>query len=239
MILADSIGNTGFGTEDKSLEQLQAVVHRYCLSLTGSGWDAEDLAQDTWLKAAGTLKSFGHTNPEAFLLRIARNTWIDQTRRKAVLTRILRREQEKVILPDYGSVEIEAALQSLMKHLSPLQRTVFLLRDVLGFTCREAAERLETTEGAVKAALHRARQSLEAVKADLENDALPLPEEEGLRAFLRTFAAAYRMGDIAVLVELSQRGEVEPATVTGIIQTRLLRSSIQKVGTGSALQLAA
>jgi RNA polymerase sigma-70 factor (ECF subfamily) len=132
MILADSIENTGIGAGGKSLEHLQDVVNRYCLSLTGSSWDAEDLAQDTWLKAIETLKILGHTNPEAFLLRIAKNTWIDQSRRKTVLDRILKRERPKVTLPDNGPFEIETAFQALMKHLSPLQRTVFLLRDVFG-----------------------------------------------------------------------------------------------------------
>jgi RNA polymerase sigma factor (sigma-70 family) len=237
MIVSDSIENTGIEADGKSLEQLQGVVYRYCLSLTGSKWDAEDLAQDTWLKAIGTLKGLGHTNPEAYLLRIAKNTWIDQARRKSVLTRIIKREQPKVTLPDNGTFEIETAFQALMKHLSPLQRTVFLLRDILGFSIGEAAEKLETTEGAVKAALHRARLSLEAVKVDLEKCELPLPEEKGMRAFLRAFAVAYEMGDITTLVLLSQRGEMEPTLVTGIVQNRLPQNSFSLRSTDNRLNI--
>ncbi|NOU95834.1 sigma-70 family RNA polymerase sigma factor [Paenibacillus sp. LMG 31456] len=245
MILTESLANTGITEnkeDDKSLEQLQALVNRYCLSLTGSNWDAEDLAQDTWLKAIESLKSSGHTNPEAFLLRIAKNTWIDQTRRNNVLDRILKKDQPKATMPDNGPFEIEMAFQSLMKHLSPLQRTVFLLRDLFGFSIGETAILLNTTEGAVKAALHRARHALEAVKIDLEQGALPLPEEEDLRDFLRAIATAYQMGDVATLMELSLRGAAAPAVVIGIVQYKLLhsyRSSIPRTNTQPTARMAA
>ncbi|MCR8633100.1 RNA polymerase sigma factor [Paenibacillus radicis (ex Xue et al. 2023)] len=229
MILTEAEANTRIkeNLEDgKSVEQLQNHLNRYCLSLTGSIWDAEDLAQDTWLKALGNLKSQEHhSNPEALLLRIAKNTWIDQTRRNKVLDRILKREQPKVSMLDNDSFEIEAAFQALMKHLSPLQRTVFLLRDVLGFSIGDAAKLLKTTEGAMKAALHRARHALEAVKFDLKQGTLSLPEEEELRAFLRAIASAYQIGDITALMELSLRGEAVPAAAIGIVQYKLLQSS--------------
>ncbi|WP_124726797.1 RNA polymerase sigma factor [Staphylospora marina] len=209
------------GVDGKSLERLQAVLNRYCLAVTGSDWDAEDLAQDTWLKATGTLRR-GHANPEAFLLRIAKNTWIDQVRRKAVLARILNRERPKEALPDHGSFEIEWMFQALMKHLSPLQRTVFLLRDVFGYSSAETAEWLDTTEGAVKAALRRARRSLAAVRDELEKGTLPIPEKEHVKAFLRAVATAYQEGEVARLVELVLRDEADPAMVIGVVQSRAL-----------------
>ncbi|MBP1997085.1 RNA polymerase sigma factor [Paenibacillus eucommiae] len=217
---------------DESIEHLQAVVNRYCLSITGSIWDAEDLAQDTWLKAISTLNDFGqknvfgHKNPEAYLLRIAKNTWIDQARRKNLFLKILKREQPEVALPENGSFEIETAFLALRKHLTPLQRTVFLLRDVFGYSIAEAADKLQTTEGAVKAALHRARLALDAVKDELEQSILPVPKEEGLKAFLRALAAAYQMGDIATLIELAQQDELEPAVVFGIAQNQVIGKSL-------------
>ncbi|MGM1022720.1 MAG: RNA polymerase sigma factor [Bacillota bacterium] len=207
----------------ENLEELQAVLKRYCLSLTKSNWDAEELAQDTWIKALGKLNSFEHTNPKALLLRIAKNTWIDDMRRKAVYTRILNREQAKVTVPDNGSFEIEIALQSLMNHLSPLQRTVFLLRDVFEYSISETSDMLETTEGAVKVALHRARKSLGAVKEDLLKGELALPESENSKTFLRALTAAYQMGDIAAMVMLSHQDAMEPDVVIGIVNNKLIR----------------
>lgn len=226
MILADSIKSMETKAEDKSIEQLQSAVHRYCLSLTKSTWDAEDLAQDTWLKGLRIINGIKHNNPEALLLRIAKNTWIDQSRRKNLWTRIVKQEKLKESSPNLSLLGIEEALQALIKHLSPLQRTVFLLRDVFGYSIGETAEMLGTTAGAIKAALHRARESLEAVKNDLESGSLRLPEEEGLKAFLRAFAIAYQMGDIARLVELAQMDIVEAAAAASMVQHRLLRHSI-------------
>lgn len=213
----------GMMSSDKSVEQLQAMLNRYCLSITGSHWEADDLAQDTWLKAIGILLGSGHRNPEAFLLRIAKNTWIDQTRRKTVLARIEKLERCEAALPDSGSFEIETAFHALLIHLSPLQRTVFLLRDVFHYSIAEAAHLLQTSEGAVKAALHRARQSLEAVKDDLRTNILPVPEEESLKELLQALAAAYHAGDIATLVQLAARGDVEPVVAIGIVQNRMLQ----------------
>lgn len=224
MRIDDSIQMTDNIINIENLEELQAVLKRYCLSLTKSNWDAEELAQDTWIKALGKLNSFEHTNTEALLLRIAKNTWIDDIRRKAVYTRILNREQAKVTVPDHGSFEIEIALQSLMKHLSPLQRTVFLLRDVFGYSIRETSDMLETTEGAVKVALHRARKSLGAVREDLLKGELSLPESENSKTFLRALTAAYQMGDIAAMVMLSNQDVVEADVMIGIVNHKLHRS---------------
>ncbi|AKG37630.1 hypothetical protein VK70_06200 [Paenibacillus durus ATCC 35681] len=195
---------------------LQAALKRYCLSLTGSSWDAEDLAQDTWLKALEPLRA-GHNNPEAFLLRIAKNAWIDAGRRKAVLQRILEQSNEaKYMEQENGEFEAEMAFQALMKHLSPLQRSVFLMRDVLEYTTAETAELLDATEGAVKAALHRARLAIPAVRKELSADGPMLPGEQSFRAFLEQMAAAYKQGQIAELIELTRQGDKEPSAVSAV-----------------------
>ncbi|OBA04450.1 RNA polymerase subunit sigma [Paenibacillus polymyxa] len=224
MNIDDSIQMTDNTVSIHNFEELQAVLKRYCLSLTKSNWDAEELAQDTWVKALGKLNKFEHTNPKALLLRIAKNTWIDDMRRKAVFTRILNKEEAKVTAPDHGSFEIEIALQSLIKHLSPLQRTVFLLRDVFGYSINETSDILGTTEGAVKVALHRARKSLGAVQEEFLKGELSLPESEKSKTFLRALTAAYQMGDIATLVMLSYQDVVEPDVMIGIVNNKLLWS---------------
>ncbi|MGG1941795.1 RNA polymerase sigma factor [Paenibacillus polymyxa] len=226
MNIDDSIQMTDNSVNIHNFDELQAVLKRYCLSLTKSNWDAEELAQNTWVKALGKLNNFEHTNPKALLLRIAKNTWIDEIRRKAVFTRILNREQAKVTEADHGAFEIEIALQSLMNHLSPLQRTVFLLRDVFAFSISETSDILGTTEGAVKVALHRARKSLGAVQEELLKGELSLPESEKSKTFLRALTAAYQMGDIATLVMLSYQDVMEPDVMIGIVNNKLLWSHI-------------
>jgi len=199
-------------------DQLQTVLHRYCLFLTKSKWDAEDLAQDTWLKGLRAAVDTNHNNPEALLLRIAKNTWIDQLRRKNQYQLLIQQVKPLEFAAHSSSLEHEEALYSLMLHLSPVQRTVFLLRDVLHYSIEETAERLNSTTGAIKAALHRAREALHAVRRELRDEAITIPEDEHMRSFLRAMAIAYHTGDLALLVELAQRDITEAPIIVGIAQ---------------------
>jgi RNA polymerase sigma-70 factor (ECF subfamily) len=72
-------------TAEDAPPPLRPDLHRYCLRLTGHLWDAEDLAQETMLRAFATLGSVHHSiqSPRAYLLRVATNTWIDALRRRA------------------------------------------------------------------------------------------------------------------------------------------------------------
>ncbi|NGM84594.1 RNA polymerase sigma factor [Paenibacillus sp. 7124] len=224
--------------DDSGIIQLQAALKRYCLSLTRSSWDAEDLVQDTWVKALDPLRS-GHGNPEAFLLRIAKNTWLDAARRKTALSQKLPLLLgPAAVTQGSGDFAAEMALQAMMKHLSPLQRTVFLLRDVLEYSAAEAAALLGTTEGAVKAALHRARRALPALREELAPDGPPLPEEPGFRALLKRMAAACERADIAELIALA-RLEDEPAEAVGWMQDSRPSQSTGRSGGGTVKLMAA
>ncbi|MFD0589922.1 RNA polymerase sigma factor [Paenibacillus sp. GCM10027627] len=201
------------GLGDKAdLERLHISLFRYCLVLTGSKWDAEDLSQLVWCKALTALKKSPHHNVEALLLRIAKNEWIDCCRRKAVYkTKVEALSAEERSAERKSSEEdsfaIEAMFGALLNHLSPLQRTVFVFRDALGFSNLETAEKLGLTEGAVKAALHRARKSIEAVRRELESDhggRLPSDSEE--RVWLEETVLAYEEGRVEDLAERLMAG---------------------------------
>ncbi|QUL56858.1 RNA polymerase sigma factor [Paenibacillus tritici] len=209
------------------LEELRSVLRRYCLSLTRSSYGADDLAQETWAKALGYRKFTGSPNPEALLLRIAKNTWIDAARRQNGLIHALERSgtapdpaSEAAMPGDLGDMEL--TFQALINHLSPLQRTAFVLRDVLGYSAAEAAVCLGTTEGAVKAALHRARLALAKVREELaEHEGPALPQNADYRAYLRALAHAYEQGQIPVMLELLRQdnaGNVTAAVSTHSIQ---------------------
>ncbi|MGO4544680.1 RNA polymerase sigma factor [Paenibacillus sp. 2TAB23] len=217
------------GNEQKSmLEALYATLHRYCLSLTKSSWDADDLVQDTWLRAMPTILAAAHANPEAFLLRIAKNIWIDQLRRnhshRLIIERIINSDARK----DQYVTDCEEPLYALIRHLSPIQRKVFLLREVFHYSIAETAEMLSTTDGAVKAALFRARDALTAARAELESGKIPLPKEEEWTQWLRVMAIAYHAGDISLLIELAQRDMAEAPLLMGKTTRIKLKTARQK-----------
>lgn len=141
---------------------------RYCHMLTGSKWEGDDLAQDTWMKVWLSIQSKGNELKlsRAYLYRIARNTWIDRGRKKSVLLDLS--PLEEVVEPIIDHDIMLSAMETLVEQLVPYQRSVLLLVDVFQYTAAEAAELLQTTEGAVKAALHRARMKMKSRINDSE-----------------------------------------------------------------------
>src|SRR5262249_62389030 len=61
-------------------------LHRYCIGLVGNVWDGEDLVQDTVVRVFALLgkRWAAIENPGGYLVRVATNLWIDQTRRRAL-----------------------------------------------------------------------------------------------------------------------------------------------------------
>ncbi|WP_068608680.1 RNA polymerase sigma factor [Paenibacillus swuensis] len=198
---------------------------RYCNSMTRSSWEAEDLAQDTWLKAIQHDQGNRPEKSDAFLYRIARNTWIDKIRRQARLHKIMQQDLSSTKQEmNEGTIQLEIIFHTMIHYLTPVQRTVFMLRDVFGYTAKEASEHLGTTEGAVKAALLRGRQSILAVREELDKGGLPLPQEEGARDYLKAIAAAYMDGDVALLVRMVLSNEADSAVAVVQVQIKAIET---------------
>lgn len=195
--------------------KLHTAIKRYCRTLADNPWDAEDLAQETWSKAIGKGRIDGHANPQALLMRIAKTTWVDRCRKRQTAEKFEKREQNSgraALAPPSPHpaerVELEPAFQALLDHLTPTQRAVFLLKDVFDFSLAETAGKLDMTEGAVKAALHRARKALHNIRRELDADLLPatdcppgkhaaLPNGTGAPSpLLRRLVEAYLNGDV-------------------------------------------
>ena len=87
-----------------------------------------------------------------------------------------------------------------LQQLPAKQRAALVLRDVLGFHTDEAASILETTPQSVKAALQRARATLDSYT--LEREQAPLPDSPTERNLLATFSDAVEVGDTARLLTL-------------------------------------
>ena len=142
-------------------------LRKYCFYLTGSAWDGEDLYQHSLMKLwrfylrVGELKDV-----RPFLLKIARNLWIDEYRRR----------QRKPVSPfmpaewnavatDVSYADIRGWIEWLACRLSIRQLHVWLLADYFGFTMKEIAGCLSVTMAAVRSQLHRAREKLRVCRA--------------------------------------------------------------------------
>ena len=177
------------------LDPWRPELWRYCRALTGSPWEAEDLAQETLLRAFAKLAEHHQdvTDARAWLFRIASNLWIDRQRKKGPLA-LPEGHEPAGEAPALGP-EVREALATLARHLPPQERAAVLLKDVFGFELSEVARALDTSVGAVKAALHRGRGRLAALRAaeagelDEAPPARPVPSPELLDAFVEAFNA--------------------------------------------------
>jgi RNA polymerase sigma-70 factor (ECF subfamily) len=204
-------------SEPQTAEQMRQIHTRllkYCMSMTGSSWNAEDLAQDAFVKAMPVLTGrLSHDNPEAYVKRIAKMAWIDHLRRKRRAEVVWETGMRPGSRRDTYPVELEPALQVTVRVLSPLQRTVLLLQDVLGYRTRETARALRTTEGAVKAALLRARKTLKERRMP-EEEVVFEPSANSDAVLVRAYAEAIRDGDAERVVRLYHD---ESAAISGAV----------------------
>ncbi|MFI7011314.1 sigma-70 family RNA polymerase sigma factor [Streptomyces sp. NPDC050145] len=180
-----------------ALEPLRGELFRYCRRLTGSVWDAEDLAQETLARAL-TRAAQSHQRverPMAWLVRIATNAYLDQVRRPAPLPV----EPDERAAPSVAdSVEVREALAEVATLLAPQERAAVVLKDVFDLPLREIAVMLSTTEGAVKAALHRGRGRLADPGRTVARARRTAPDRGTLEALAQAFTAY----DLAGLTKL-------------------------------------
>jgi RNA polymerase sigma-70 factor (ECF subfamily) len=97
---------------------------------------------------------------------------------------------------------IELAFIAALQHLPPRQRAALVLRDVLGFHAAEVADMLDSSVDSVKAALKRARTTLEQRLPPTDRDRSPLPNSPDERELVRRFADAFQADDINGIVAL-------------------------------------
>ena len=143
--------------------------------LTGNATDAEELVQETYVRALAGARTFTGGNLKAWLFKILRNTFIDLRRRSRSVpvpagadpseadahgttgdgAELLRDDHELDLLRRLVGEEIEAALAALSEEA----RTIVLL-DVEGFSESEVADVLACPVGTIKSRLSRARALL-------------------------------------------------------------------------------
>lgn len=145
-------------------------VFRYLCRIVGQG-EAPDLTQEVFLRVART--PVPHTTPDgerAWVFRIARNLAINHRRNAG-------RHPDTVALADASRPapqETTVAMRQALDRLSPLDRDVFLLREVAGLSYDEIAISCDISPDAVRSRLHRARQQLRhTLQPLLNNGATP------------------------------------------------------------------
>jgi RNA polymerase sigma-70 factor (ECF subfamily) len=156
------------------VDQLYRAARRY----TRSTADAEDLVQETMVKAYAGFHTFTvGTNIRAWLFRILTNTWITsyrtaQRRPDEVLAADVTdmrpsasqsQSAELAVLEAMGDEDVRDALQALPEH----QRLVVYYADVEGFRYKEIAAILDTPLGTVMSRLHRGRTNLRTLLVDI------------------------------------------------------------------------
>lgn len=144
------------------------VLLRVALSLTGQLADAEDLVQDTLLRAWRSFDTFDGKYPRAWLLTILRHAHINGHRRqRPTLLRDLDVAGERQGAETVDSAEdvalanrFQATVETALAALPETFRRVVLLVDVDGLSYAEAARLLDVAEGTVMSRLHRGRTKI-------------------------------------------------------------------------------
>jgi RNA polymerase sigma factor (sigma-70 family) len=139
-------------------------IKKYCFGLTSSVWEAEDLFQDTLMKIYLAIKKRPDRElSKRFVYLIAKNTWIEQKRKRRIDTEFLD-DQEKYA-ENFGGhtyeLQLRESLEILSEYLNTKQFVIVLLVDVFQFTAKETAEMINETESNVYTTLHRSRKKLE------------------------------------------------------------------------------
>jgi RNA polymerase sigma-70 factor (ECF subfamily) len=175
---------------DELVTRYQDRVFNVLTRMSGSAQDAEDLAQETFLKAYRALNSFRQGSKfYTWLFRIAVNTGFSRRRQEG------RRKSHEGARLDGGSGEdsdewsleavapertdsdparnlekeqLRARVREGLREIDPDYRTILVLRDIEGMDYDGIAETLDISTAAVKSRLHRARQEMARILKDLK-----------------------------------------------------------------------
>ncbi len=207
--------------DESALAAHRRELHVHCYRMVGSFDEAEDLVQETLLRAWRARSGFTGSGLRAWLYKIATNTCLDALRASKrrpqsaspheipwlqpypdrLLDEIAPREDE----PDAVVVARETialAYLTVIQLLPARQRAVLILRDVVGLSAAETADALDVSVASANSALQRARATLEE-RLPRRDDAPAQPTAEE-RALLERFIDAHERADADLAVELAR-----------------------------------
>jgi RNA polymerase sigma-70 factor (ECF subfamily) len=151
-------------------------IYRYILGMVQSPAEAEDLAQDTFLRAYCARDSLRDPNAaRGWLYRIATHVCLDRLRQRVPQVSLDGEDGARCrdsaasaspsALEIAGRAETSACVQRCLDFLSDRYRAVLLLHEAHGLTAEEIAGLLGESPGAIKIRLHRARRKLQELMA--------------------------------------------------------------------------
>ncbi len=214
---------------ERRIEQLRRQLLAHCYQMLGSVQDAEDLVQETMLRAWRARDQFDGS-------RASLRTWVYKIATNACLTALSGRARRPLPsgigdpwddpeqplaaghevpwlqpFPDsllagdpaaalLSAGRLQLALMAAMQLLPARQRAILILRDALELPAAEVADVLETSPAAVNSGLQRARARLESV--GLDEDRIRQPASPGTRATIDRYVTAFQKADVAGLKRL-------------------------------------
>jgi RNA polymerase sigma-70 factor (ECF subfamily) len=214
---------------DRLLEPFRSELLAYCYRMLGSSHDAEDLVQDTYLRAWRARDQYDETlsSLRTWLYRIASNACLTalevRGRRPLPSGLVAASDPRGPLVPGENATWLQPLPDSLLdagdpartvvdrgslrlafvaalQLLSARQRGALILRDVLGFSASEAAEILGTTVVSVNSSLQRARNRVK--EAGAGQDRLSEPSAADQRAWVDRYMEAFQRADIEGLKRL-------------------------------------
>jgi RNA polymerase sigma-70 factor (ECF subfamily) len=210
-------------------EQHRGELLAHCYKLLGSLHEAEDVVQETFVRAWRGQESFeGRSSVRTWLYRIATNQCLSalgSRQRRALPSGLFAPSQDSGVpmtpyagkalwldpFPDVAAggdpaevvaarAGVRLALVASLQHLPPRQRAVFILREALRYPAAEVAEMLEMSVAAVKSALQRARARLDEIAPT--TDEVVEPDSPQARAILDRYMAAFERADVEAMNDL-------------------------------------
>ena len=185
----EALNNSDPAEYARVVEIYSGYIYRLALKMLHNPQDAEDVLQETFIKAYRALPKFnGHSKVSTWLYRIATNEALMFLRKKKpdfISVEMPHKnapgEQKPLQLVDWccipedelASDEARPHLDLSIEKLSFALRSVFILRDVEGLSIKETAEILEISESAIKIRLHRARMQLREYLTSYYHEQMP------------------------------------------------------------------
>src|ERR1700760_347466 len=222
-VLARELADDGHQEFSATAEPYRRELLAHCYRMTGSLHDAEDLVQETLLRAWKAYDRFeGKSSVRTWLHRIATNTCLtalESRQPRRLPTGLGAPSSDPTAdliegaevpwlepLPDPATVvgdreSVRLAFVAALQHLSARQRAVLVLRDVLQWKAAEVADAIGSTAAAVNSLLQRARAQLDAAGLSAD-DRLTAPDTADAQNLLARYMAAFEACDIERLVDI-------------------------------------
>ena len=203
-------------TEDDllgSFDRHRRLLFTVAYEMLGSVADAEDVVQDAWLRWSAADRD-EVADPRAYLVRIVSRLALDRLRsaraqRETYVGPWLPEPllTEAAPAPDPAEAveigeQVSLALLVVLETLSPLERAVFVLREVFGMSAAEVAAVLDRSEASIRQTAHRAREHVEARRPRFDAD------RTTQRAVTERFFAAVAGGNVDELMAVLSPGVV-------------------------------